>query len=176
VSGLVTRDGWTVAYHRAALLSGEGSAVHPGQMTPHRPSGGDPPGMRIISGWTAAIALLAALALGGCSSEPPQCAALNSVRVSFEHLRDTNVAQNGLDQLRTNLTEVRTALEELKADLHTTASAQVDAVRTSAQQVRTDLQAAQANPSGPRLGTLRASLLNLRGSVQNLITAVSATC
>src|SRR3954453_5090359 len=94
-------------------------------------------------------AVLAVLPVAGCAGDSPTaevCDSLTAVQNSAEHVRDTNVAENGLNQLRTNLIQLRTDVQRLIADAKTQWAPQAGAVQTNLDQVSSTVNAAKSAP------------------------------
>src|SRR3954463_13109694 len=106
-------------------------------------------------------AVLGALPGAGCASDSPQavvCDSLTAVQNSAQHVRQTNVAENGLSQLRTNLTQLRTDVEQLVTDAKGQWSAQAGQINQNLELLKASVVAAQATPSSTNIGAVRSAL------------------
>jgi hypothetical protein len=122
-------------------------------------------------------AMVGVLGVGGCGSDqPPVCDAADAVRTSVDHVRDTNVAENGLAQLQTNLTQLGAALDQMAADAQAQFATQREAVKSSAAQLSASVDAARADPNATTLSAVRSAASNLQLSFQQLSDAVADTC
>src|SRR5690349_3871348 len=91
-------------------------------------------------------AVLGVLPVAGCSSDSPQaavCDSLTAVQNSAQHVRETNVAENGLNQLRTNLIQLRTDVQQLIHNAKTEWAPQANAIQTAADQVKSTVDVAR---------------------------------
>lgn len=128
-----------------------------------------------------AVILVAApilgLGLAGCQDTPTAvCESLDAVQNSAQHVRQTNVAENGLSQLRTNLTQLRTDVQQLVADAKGQWSAQADQINQSLELLKASVIAAQATPSSTNIGAIRSALNTLEASVRDLANAMRDAC
>ena len=127
--------------------------------------------------WTAAAVTLALLGAGGCGTgQPAVCDSLAAVQKSLDHVRDANVSENGVTQLRADLAELRVNLQQLYADGQAQFGAEVQAVKTAVNEFTSSLSAARATPDGKTLDAVRTARAGLQTSVQSLGKAVSGTC
>lgn len=132
--------------------------------------------MRRMAAILAAASLLA-LPLAGCdSSQPAVCDSLTAVQNSAEHVRQTNVAENGLAQLRTNLSQLRTDVQRLSTDAKGQWSSQAAQITQNLDLLRASVLAAQATPSSTNIGAVRSALNTLEASVRDLADAMRDSC
>jgi hypothetical protein len=85
-------------------------------------------GMRPISRLLAAVAVV--LLLGGCADDqdrPAVCDDYDSVQASADDLRNANVSENGLSQVRTDVEELRHDLVQFVDSARTELAAVGDA-------------------------------------------------
>ena len=133
--------------------------------------------MRRILARITILTTLATLAIGGCSAdEPPGCASLEAVQTTMRQIRNANVAENGLTQLRADLQQLRRELQQLRTDAEAQFGPQVAAVKTAADQFSTSVAAAREAPDVAHLSTVRTSLGALQTSVEGLRAAMSGSC
>src|SRR4051812_47143690 len=124
-------------------------------------------------------AVLGVLPVAGCASDSPQavvCDSLTAVQNSAQHVRETNVAENGLSQLRTNLVQLRTDVQRLIADAKSQWAPQAQAVQSSLDQVGSTVDAAKAAPGTTAFDAVRQALVALDGSVKALGDAMRGAC
>jgi hypothetical protein len=136
------------------------------------------PGMRRMSTWiTVAAAAAGMLTAGGCGTDQPAaCAHLDAVQASIDHVRNANVSENGMSQLRTDLSQLQANLIQLRTDVQATHPAEVAAVRGAANQLAATIAAARVTPNETTLGTVRTAMSGLQDSVRQLADAMSGTC
>src|SRR5690242_4493517 len=125
-----------------------------------------------------AAAVLGALPVAGCGSEsqPAVCDSLAAAQLSAQHVRETNVAENGLSQLRTNLQQLRDDVQQLIAEAKSQWATQADAIRSALDQVSASVQTAKAAPNATNFSAVRATLTTLDDSVRSLGDAMRDTC
>ena len=123
-------------------------------------------------------AVLGVLPTAGCGTEstPAVCDSLSAVQLSAQHVRETNVAENGLSQLRTNLTQLRTDVQQLVTDAQGRWNEQAAEIRGNLDRLKASIEAAQATPSSTTIGAIRSSLNTLMASVTDLGDAMRDTC
>jgi hypothetical protein len=133
--------------------------------------------MKRMSTFITVAAAVGVLTVGGCGTdEPAACAHLDAVQASIGHVRDANVSENGLSQLRTDLSQLQANLIQLRTDVQATHPTEVEAVRGAANQLAATVAAARATPDATTLGTVRTAMSGLQTSVQQLAQAMSGTC
>ena len=133
--------------------------------------------MRRTAAWTAVGAILGTVAVAGCSSEQsPVCESLDAVQHSVAQLRNANVSENGLSQVRTDLTQLNASLQQLGTDATSQFAPQIDAVKSSATQLRTSVATAKETPNATNLAAVGGTLQAVQSSVQQLGDAMSKAC
>jgi hypothetical protein len=138
-------------------------------------------GMTRLPAWTPfALGLALLMGAGGCASEeaakPPVCDSFAAVQNTVDHIRDVNVSENGLTQLKPYLTQLREDFTQLYNDAKAQYAPQAEQLRTALTQLGTDLGAAQADPGAATLAAVRTSVQGVRTSAQNLRAALAKTC
>jgi phage shock protein A len=124
-------------------------------------------------------AVLGVLPVAGCASDSPTatvCDSLTAVQNSAQHVRETNVAENGLGQLRTDLVQLRTNVQGLITAAKSQWAPQAAAIRTALDQVSETVTAAKSAPSAPAFDNVRQAVATLETSVQALGDAMHGTC
>jgi hypothetical protein len=125
----------------------------------------------------SAVALLVAVALAGCGSDQPAvCDSLDAVRASADDVRDANVSENGLSQVRAGLTALNQNLQQLGTEARTQFESEITAVRTAADQLSTSVSAAKADPTSATLDVVRDAMTSLAEAVNSLGDAMADTC
>jgi hypothetical protein len=126
------------------------------------------------------VTVVAATAfLGGCAGEeqrPAVCDSYDAVQASADDLRNANISENGLSQVRTDLQELRRNLEVLLDDARELYATQVDTVQLAAEQLATTVAAARAEPGPMTLSAVGDAAAWLRETVNRLGTAMADTC
>jgi hypothetical protein len=129
--------------------------------------------MRIV---TAVVALAL---LGGCAEEenrPAVCDSYDAVQASADDLRNANISENGMSQVRTNLQELRHGLESLLSDASAEFQPQVDTIQVAMDDLANTVTAAQAEPGPMTLAAVGQAAAWLRETVHRLGTAMADTC
>ncbi|MEV6596273.1 hypothetical protein AB0M36_05325 [Actinoplanes sp. NPDC051346] len=117
------------------------------------------------------------LGIGGCSSEePPVCDSIDAAQATMGQIRNANVSENGLNELKADLRQFSVDLQQVATDAAARFGSEIDAVKLAASQFSTSVAAAQAAPDATSLASVRASRVLLEDSVQRLDDAVSETC
>jgi hypothetical protein len=135
--------------------------------------------MRPISRWIAIALVLGALATGGCAEaedQPPVCDSFAAVQQTIGQIKNANVAENGLSQLKTDLQKLKTDLEKLYADAAASFATQVQAIRAAADTLAASIATARADPNTTNLAAVRTALAGVPASVQALGDAMKGTC
>ena len=126
------------------------------------------------------VTVVAALAfLGGCADEgdrPAVCDSYDAVQASADDLRNANISENGLSQVRTDLQDLRRSLEVLLDDARELYQREVDTIQAAAEQLATTVSAAKAEPGPMTLSAVGDAAAWLRETVHRLGTAMADTC
>lgn len=137
--------------------------------------------MRITRKWIPpALALALLSGAGGCSSDdaakPPVCDSFTAAQTTVDHIRDINISENGLTQLKPYLTQLRDQLTQLYNDAKAQFAPQADQLKASVTQLGTAARTAQADPSTPNLKGVRTALASVGDSWDNLRSMMAQTC
>ncbi|MGA5300008.1 hypothetical protein ACPCHT_08775 [Nucisporomicrobium flavum] len=125
----------------------------------------------------AAVTAVATLGLGGCSADqPPVCDSLAAVQTTMHHIRDANVAENGLTSLTTQLRQLQVEVRQLLTDAAAQWAPEVQAVRTAADQVSATVAAARETPDVAHVSAVRTAMGTLQTGLRSLGDAMSGTC
>ena len=126
------------------------------------------------------VTVVAALAfLGGCADDgdrPAVCDSYDAVQASADDLRNANISENGLSQVRTDLQELRRNLEVLLDDARELYATQVDTIELAAEQLASTVTAAKADPGPMTLSAVGDAAAWLRETVHRLGTDMAGTC
>ncbi|GIE97160.1 hypothetical protein [Paractinoplanes rishiriensis] len=133
--------------------------------------------MKRISGILAATVVLGA---AGCAGDaepvPAVCDSYAAVQNTVDHIRDTNVSENGLTALRPYLNQLRDQLHQLYLDAQAQFASQADVLRTTVDQLAADVRTANEAPNVTNLAAVRSSVAAVRSSAQTLRDAMASTC
>jgi hypothetical protein len=129
------------------------------------------------------LAVVAGLALGGCSSSSSSgsdgtdlCGSADALRSSIGDLQDVQVVQDGTEALQQAFSKVGDDVDRLVDDAGKQYSGQVDKVKSSVGEVRTAIDSLGASPT---TATLTAAGTAVRTLVQDagvLLDDVSSSC
>jgi hypothetical protein len=128
---------------------------------------------------TIVTVVAAAAFLGGCAGEEHSaavCDSYDAVQASADDLRNANISENGLSQVRTDLQALRKNLEVLLDDARELYATQVDTVQLAAEQLAATVTAARAEPGPMTLSAVGDAAAWLRETVHRLGTAMADTC
>ncbi|MEU8816601.1 hypothetical protein [Actinoplanes sp. NPDC048796] len=122
------------------------------------------------------IVLLFLGALAGCSDSaasaaPAVCESVDAAQNTVNHIRDTNVSETGVSQMRTLLAQLRDDLNQVVADAQAQFKPQADALRTATDQLGAALRGRPAD-----LGAVRTAVNEVRTAGTNLVDALKGTC
>jgi hypothetical protein len=130
-----------------------------------------------MSRWIAVAVALATLGAGACGTDKPAvCDSFAAVQNSIEHIRNANVAENGLSQLTTDLSQLKPSLEQLYADAKTQYTAEIESLRAAVSQFSANLTTARTEPNAHNLAGAGIALAALQDSARRLADAISGTC
>jgi Mg2+ and Co2+ transporter CorA len=130
-----------------------------------------------MSRWIAVAAALTTLGSGACgTNKPAVCDSFAAAQNSIQHIRNTSVAENGLSQLTTELSQLKPSLEQLYADAKTQFAAEIESLRAAVYQFSANLTMARTTPDVENLAGARTALVALQDSAHRLADAVSGTC
>ena len=120
--------------------------------------------------------LLAVVGMGACSSnQPAVCSSVDALNSSVQHLKNVNVSENGLSELRARLDQVKKDLQQVAIDAKQQYGSQMSAVSTSVAALESSLKAAQADPSAA-LGPVVTGVATVSSATKALQQAVANTC
>jgi hypothetical protein len=135
---------------------------------------------RIITWLLGAVAALGVLSSSGCAAEEPAtvpvCESRDAVRNTAEHIRNTNVSENGIGQMRAYLAQLRTELEQLASDAAAQFAPQTQQLRAAMDNLSASVTTARSVPSAENLQAVRDAAGAVRGNVQALSDAMAGTC
>jgi hypothetical protein len=130
--------------------------------------------------WAVTAMLVTTTFLGACGGgggdQPAVCDSLQAVEVSVDNISKTNVSENGLSQLRTDLKTLKENLDQLLDDARAQFQPQVDAVRAAVDELSSSVDAATADRNATTFESVRTAVRGLGDALKDLATAVSETC
>ncbi|GIF40281.1 hypothetical protein [Actinoplanes xinjiangensis] len=121
------------------------------------------------------------LLLTGCSGEPatPQAAVCESyaaVQNTVEHIRQTNVSENGLTALKPYLTQLLDHLEQFVADAKAQFGPEADTLRAAVGQLSASVDVAREDPDLTNLAAVRGDVADVRTGAQSLRAGLQELC
>ncbi|GAB1642188.1 hypothetical protein KRMM14A1259_26110 [Krasilnikovia sp. MM14-A1259] len=128
--------------------------------------------------WISIGAVIVMLGAGACGTESSSavCDSLAQVQQTADQIKNANVSENGLSQLKTDLQALQTSLQRLKTDAKTQFSTQLSTVQTAADQFKASIASAKTTPSAATFGNVRTATAGLAASLQQLGASMSGTC
>ena len=124
------------------------------------------------------IGVLLAGAISACSSDdkPPICSSVDALKSSVQNLRDVQVQQGAVSEIKSDAAEVKSDFDTLKTDAKGQYSTQIAAVNNALVATSNSANKAAAAPSASALLGLTASLKSLGTATAALTSAVKNTC
>ncbi|HYN95122.1 MAG TPA: hypothetical protein VES42_14830 [Pilimelia sp.] len=117
------------------------------------------------------------LGVAGCGTDqPPVCDSLAAAQATMNHIRNANVAENGLAPLEAQLQQLNVDVSRLRADAATHLAPEFAAVKAAADQLSASLAAAREVPDAAHLSAVRTTLGAVQVSLRSLGDAMSDTC
>ncbi|MFC4068714.1 hypothetical protein [Actinoplanes subglobosus] len=120
------------------------------------------------------------LLLTGCSGEQTPtaqvCESYAAVQNTVEHIRQTNVSENGLSALRPYLTQLIEQLQQFVTDAQAQFGAQADVLRAAVDKLSASVDTARADPNVANLSVVRSDVAEVRTNAQALRATVQETC
>ena len=140
----------------------------------------------IRGGVVGALAAVAVLAVGGCSSsdaaspaaasETDLCVSADALRSSVAELRDVQVVENGTEALRRAFAEVGDDVDRLADQARGEFSDQVSGVQSAAGDLGTAIDALVSAPSAAALVDARSAVRTLVAEADALLGDVRSSC
>jgi hypothetical protein len=120
------------------------------------------------------------LLLTGCGGEPAPtaqvCESYAAVQNTVEHIRQTNVSENGLSALKPYVRQLIEQLQQFVTDARTQFGPQADVLRTAVDQLQASVDTARADPSVTNLSVVRTAVADVRSGAQTLRATIQETC
>ena len=144
---------------------------------------------RAVRSLSVAAAFIASLTLAGCGGgddtesgkpvagdTPAVCSSVDALEKSVDDVTNVKLDRNALPTLKTSLSNVQSALSQVKSDAKDQYATEVNAVDQAASSVSSSLQAAGASPSAKSLSNVATAVHSLGASVTALQDSVKSTC
>ncbi len=136
------------------------------------------PGSALVA--VACCTVLAAGGLTSCSSEDAApsdfCKSVDATDATLTQITSTPITKSGLPTLKTQLSQLDEAVQNLSANSVPEFSDEVDAVEKAAVPLKADVQAAVASPSNDAYRAVQASLSTFEAAVNDLAKSSSSSC
>jgi len=131
--------------------------------------------------WLIGVAAaLGLISCGGCGSDEPAalpvCASLAAVQNTVDHIWNTSVSENGLGQMRTYLSQLRTEVRQLATDASAQFGPEAEQLRAATDDLSADIATARAEPNARNLAAVRVAANAVRVDVEQLRNALARTC
>ncbi|MFC6568963.1 hypothetical protein [Actinoplanes utahensis] len=127
-----------------------------------------------------AMGLLLAGSTVGCAGDEPAvpavCESAEAVQRTVDHIKQTNVSENGLSALKPYVSDLLEQLNVLVGNAKAQFGNQADALRASVTALRASVDAAREDPSRDKLAAVRTSVEGVRSSARTLQDAIQQTC
>ncbi|NPC96595.1 hypothetical protein [Nocardioides sp. zg-DK7169] len=123
-----------------------------------------------------ATLLLTATTACGDDDSSEVCATLDSLDASIIDVTDGDLDQDTLTKLEAEAGDVRTDVEQIRAEAADEHSAEIDAVEQAAADLSTSLDAARATPNPSTLADVASANEALDDAVDDLDDALDDTC
>jgi hypothetical protein len=135
----------------------------------------------IRGGVVGALAAVAVLAVGGCSSsdaapEADLCASADALQSSVAELRDVQVVENGTEALRQAFADVGDDVDRLADQARDEFSDQVSGVQSAAGDLGTAIDTLVNAPSAAALVDARSAVRTLVAETDALLGDVRSSC
>src|SRR3954462_12352045 len=122
-------------------------------------------------------ALLVVPAVASCSSDKaPVCSSIDDLKGSVQNLRDVNVEQGAVAEIKTDVAQVQSDFQTVKSDAKDQFSAQITQLSSALVASSNSANAAAAAPSVSAVAGLAVSLTTVSNATKALSSAVADTC
>jgi len=112
----------------------------------------------------------------GSASSSALCADAAALRASLDQLRNISVQAGAVNQITTNLNNVKTALTTLVTDAHGQFQAQTSALSAALDTLKTAVRSLGASPGVSTVSGVVSALGKVNTAAQNLLAAVNTDC
>jgi hypothetical protein len=139
---------------------------------------GNRPGLRPVLLLLPGAALVLSAVIAGCSSDskPAYCTDADQLKTSVQSLGQVDVSTNGLDSLKTALTNVQSSATAFATDAKSEFAPQTTALQNSLSGLDTAIKSAQAQPSAAAIAAIGSSVSQVKTSASDLENAASGKC
>jgi len=123
------------------------------------------------------IGVLLAGVVSACSDDkPPICSSVDALKSSVQNLRDVQVQQGAVSEIKSDAAEVKSDFDTLKSEAKGQYSTEIAALNNALVATSNSANKAAAAPSGSALLGLTASVKSLGTATSALTSAVKNTC
>ena len=134
--------------------------------------------LRPITGAVTLLVIPAMLLLGACSSESPLCTSAQDLKDSLTTLTQISLQSTTIDELQTDVNNVKSDVAELKAQGESTFGTEITAIETQLRTLGDAITAVQGGaPIKDQAATVAPALSALKTALSDLqTTAQSQDC
>lgn len=120
----------------------------------------------------------AALVLGGCggSSKPAVCGKREALKTAVNNLTSVNPLTDGTDEVKSRVSAVQTAFNDLASAAGDKYSTQVSAVKSSASTLAADVKALSGSDRATAIAALPTDAKAVTDNLNTLLAAVQSAC
>jgi hypothetical protein len=126
---------------------------------------------------TLLAVVLAASGLAACGSDKPAvCDDVDTLQSSVDNLKDIQVSENGVNELSTQLTQIKQDLKQLGTDAKAEFGDDVSKVETAMTSLQSSVAAAKSERTASSLSAVGTAIEGVTSSMSAMQDAVSGTC
>lgn len=124
------------------------------------------------------VALVLSGLIAGCSSDskPAYCNDADQLKTSVQNLRDVDVVKNGLDSLKTALSNVQASAKTFAAAAKSEFAPQITALQNSLSGLDTAIKSVVGQPSAATVAAIGSAVSQVKNSASDLQNAASSKC
>ncbi len=131
---------------------------------------------RLLAGPLIVIVVALSAVSCGSSDKPAVCGKRDAVQSSVDKLLNTNPVSDGLDAVRSNLSDLQQNVKDLASAAGDQYRPQVQALQTSTAQVATDVKDLSGSNRGAAITALPGHVSTVQSDWKALTDAVSSAC
>jgi hypothetical protein len=110
------------------------------------------------------------------SSTPAYCAAADELKASVQNLGKVSVAANGIDTLKTALSNVQSSAKTLADEAKSEFAPETTALQSALSGLETAVKSVQGQPSAATIAAIGSSVGQVKDAAGKLASAVSGRC
>jgi len=130
-----------------------------------------------LTGVATITALLAVPLVASCSSDKaPVCSSLDTLKGSVQNLRDVNVEQGAVPEIKSDVAQVQTDFQTFKGDAKDQYSAEITQLSSALVASSNSANLAASTPSLSAVAGLAVALKTVSNAAKTLSSAVEDTC